>query len=1032
MRRGHWESYALIDGLPDVNVLAILEDSGGYLWFGTEDGGVSRYDGQSFTNFTTEDGLAGNCVKAILEDRAGNLWFGIGGWNVEGGVSRYDGQSFVTFTTEDGLPCNNVWAILQDRKGNLWFGTWGGGVSRYDGQSFVNFTTKDGLATDLITSILEDREGCLWFGNYLSGVSRYNGDSFMNLTVKDGLADRRVTSVLEDREGCFWFGTYDGGVSRYDGNGFANFTAKDGLADNRVTSIIEDREGNLWFGTYSGGVSRYDGTSFLTSTIEDGLADNRVASILEDREGNLWFGTYSGVSRYDRGSFVTFAVEDGLAHNDVRTIVEDEQGNLWFGTPSGVSRYDGGKFVSLTREDGLTHNDVRSIAADREGCLWFGTYSGGVSRMEVCPTDGISFVTFNKRDGLAGNHIWSIAGDSGGCLWFATRGGVSRYDGDRFVTFTRKNGLAHNHVWSIAEDRNSNLWFGTMDGASRYDGDRFVTFTTRDGLAHNHVRSIIEDRDGRLWFATRGGVSCYDGQSFRTLTVKEGLPCKNIRSVLQDEEGYFWFGTNGGGVCKYDGRNFQSITTRDGLAHDTVRQIVQDKAGNLWFASPNRVTRYIPPAQIVKPRVRLTQVTADRVYDDPGSIETSASQVIFEYKGLSFKTKFDRIKYIYRLDGIDTDWSKATRERRVRYEDLKPGEYIFRVQAIDRDLNYSESAVLNLTVQPDPVLAELNYLRQETSGKYRFDSIIGSSDAIKLVRALMERAIDSKLKQVVLVTGETGTGKELVAKAIHYNGPRKDKPLRDRNCGAIPKDLLASDLFGHRKGAFTGATEDKIGLFEAASGGTLLLDEIGEMPQDAQVHLLRVLQENRIQRLGENISRDVDVQIIAITNRDLVEDVAAGRFREDLYYRLSEFPIHIPPLRERVEDALLLAEHFLQETDREFGGFAPGVLEMLQNYSWPGNIRELRNAVRRAAVLAEEGQQIQTYHFPSQITHEESLVQEILSNRVKYSESVDRFRRRLIIEALRQSDGNRNEAARLLGMDRSNLRALIKRLGISL
>jgi len=225
-----------------------------------------------------------------------------------------------------------------------------------------------------------------------------------------------------------------------------------------------------------------------------------------------------------------------------------------------------------------------------------------------------------------------------------------------------------------------------------------------------------------------------------------------------------------------------------------------------------------------------------------------------------------------------------------------------------------------------------------------------------------------------------------------------------------------------------------MGLFETASGGTIVLDEIGEMSQDMQVQLLRVLEERKIQRLGEYISRDVDVRIIAMTNRYLVQEVTTGRFREDLFYRLNEFPIHMPPLRERREDIPLLAEQFLndylQKHNRKLDGFASDVFDMLQSYSWPGNVRELRNELYRACALAEPGSQVQTYHFSSQIIRGESLVREIMSERVSYRESLNRFGRRLAEEALRECNGNRTHATRLLGMDRSNLVALIKRLGI--
>jgi two-component system response regulator HupR/HoxA len=296
----------------------------------------------------------------------------------------------------------------------------------------------------------------------------------------------------------------------------------------------------------------------------------------------------------------------------------------------------------------------------------------------------------------------------------------------------------------------------------------------------------------------------------------------------------------------------------------------------------------------------------------------------------------------------------------------------------------------------------------------------------------MERAIDSGL--TVLITGETGTGKELIAKAIHYNSPRKDYPLVVSNCGAIPRELLASDLFGHRKGAFTGATEDKMGLFEAASGGTVLLDEIGEMSEEAQIHLLRVLQDGKIQRIGETQLRDVDVRVIAITNRDLEAQMKAEKFREDLYYRLSVFPLHVPPLRERADDIPLLAEHFLDEAcseqNKDMSGFAPAVMDVLMAYHWPGNVRELAHEAYRAVALAEEGMMVQIYHFSRKITRGESLMQQAISGSSSYSEAVDDFRRRYIQQVLTECGGNRHEAARRLQMNRSNLLKVMKRLGI--
>ncbi|MFQ6043986.1 MAG: sigma 54-interacting transcriptional regulator, partial [Candidatus Poribacteria bacterium] len=446
------------------------------------------------------------------------------------------------------------------------------------------------------------------------------------------------------------------------------------------------------------------------------------------------------------------------------------------------------------------------------------------------------------------------------------------------------------------------------------------------------------------------------------------------------------------------------------------------------------LTRYRPSR--VPPKVRIVSVTTDQTRSDLDAIPafTVGTRVTIAYSAIDFKTVPEKRQYRCRVKEIDKDWRSTTKATAFDYTFEKPGTYTFQVQAIDRDLNFSESATLSLTVQPDPkfvaMQTELNGLRREVIRKYRFENLIGESDTIQEVHALMEKAIDSGL--TVLISGETGTGKELVAKAIHYNSPRKDKPLKEINCGAI--DLVASTLFGHRKGAFTGAHEDKLGLFEDASGGTVLLDEIGEMPEDAQIHLLRVLQERKIQRVGETQPRDVDVRVIAITNRDLMDEVEAGRFREDLYFRVTVFPIHVPPLRERVDDIPLLAEHFLQSAchnqDKESDGFASGVMEMLQSYPWPGNVRELEHEIYRAVALANEGSRIQPYHFSSRVTQGESLIQVVLSERLSYKQSLDRFAHRLVEDALRECNGNRTQAAKRLGMRRPNLVALIKRLGL--
>ena len=304
--------------------------------------------------------------------------------------------------------------------------------------------------------------------------------------------------------------------------------------------------------------------------------------------------------------------------------------------------------------------------------------------------------------------------------------------------------------------------------------------------------------------------------------------------------------------------------------------------------------------------------------------------------------------------------------------------------------------------------------------------LIGSSAAMRQVYALISKVLHSPY--TVLLLGETGTGKELVARAIHDYGPRRAKGLIVQNCAALPENLLESELFGYRKGAFTGADRDRAGLFDAANGGTLLLDEVGDMPLSLQAKLLRVLQEGEIRPLGCNDTHKVDVRIIAATHRDLAALVSAGQFREDLYYRLAQFPIELPALREREDDILVLARHFAERActflQRDEVSWSDDVLDQLSNYAFPGNVRELKGLVERALLLCE-GNELQVEHF--------SLLLDAVSrdSNLNLRERLEQVERSLMLDCLRKHDGNKTNAARELGLPRRTFIYRLGRLNIS-
>ena len=332
---------------------------------------------------------------------------------------------------------------------------------------------------------------------------------------------------------------------------------------------------------------------------------------------------------------------------------------------------------------------------------------------------------------------------------------------------------------------------------------------------------------------------------------------------------------------------------------------------------------------------------------------------------------------------------------------------------------------LHLTLERARKMARLQRenreLRRAVEHTFRFENLVGSSEAMRRLYELLE--LTAPTMSTALIGGETGTGKELVARAIHYNSPRREAPFVTVNCGALPDSLVEAELFGHRKGAFTGADSNRPGKFEAADGGTLFLDEIGEIPLELQPKILRALQTGEIDRIGQDHPSRIDVRIVAATNSDLEQAVAEGTFRRDLYYRLAVVQITVPPLRERQDDIPLLAQHFLarfsERNQRSGLRFPPEVFSLFDRYAWPGNVRELENAVERMLVLSRDDV-LSLDALPDQIvgaTETDQAPVRLPDGGVDF-ESLERD---FIQQALRRTQGNQTQAARLLGLTRSTL-----------
>ncbi|HXU91420.1 MAG TPA: sigma-54 dependent transcriptional regulator [Methylomirabilota bacterium] len=395
--------------------------------------------------------------------------------------------------------------------------------------------------------------------------------------------------------------------------------------------------------------------------------------------------------------------------------------------------------------------------------------------------------------------------------------------------------------------------------------------------------------------------------------------------------------------------------------------------------------------------------------------------------------EMDGIEVLERLkaldEGIEVILVTAVKTVRTAVAAMKLGAFDYVTKPFDEDELLS---LVRRALQKRSLEREVTFLRGELARQHDREDIVGEHPEMQKLSRLITQV--ARTTTTVLITGESGTGKELIARAIHHRGPRRDKPFVPVNPAAIPESLVESELFGHEKGAFTGAHQRKLGRFELAQGGTLFLDEIGLLRPEVQAKLLRVLQEREIERVGGTHPIKIDVRIVAATNLDLKRAVASGAFREDLFYRLNVVPIAVPPLRDRIEDLPLLVDHFIRrynhECNKRIEALTPDALAALSSYTWPGNVRELQNIVERTVVLVD-GPLISAADLPLDLTISARPGSTSDKRRVDLNEASDRFERLIVQRVLEEARGNVSEAARVLGLHRNSLKVKLARWKLS-
>ena len=950
--------YTVFDGLAGMHVEDIYQDRQGFLWIATADGGVSRFDSARFDTFGLKDGLPNLTVMAIAEDADGRLLFGTFG----GGLAAYDGRDFQVYTTEHGLPSNEIFSLQVQPDSSILAST-GAGVAWFaEGRCIKCVTDVDGQPLGQVRDMATDVAGTIWLATMTRGIISLDGRC-MGL---DDRANQWPWKFAQDPSGYLWVGFHYTGtevlIGRYDPRdqhlAFLNVGKGDeGVVNHGTRHVRADERGWVWL-THRG-VVVYDGQEwhpFSASLPDIDFSATRLS--YEDREGNIWIGLWGGGLIFcDPVSIRRYTEANGLPDREIRHLGEDHEGRMWIGTMAGMACMEEVRICPVETEE-----IVSAMVVDGEGQVWSGGDTGKVYKWEGQTPQAISVSEETHPEEISG-----LCEDGQGRIWVGTsEGRFGWIEENRFIPLECGTVLQDQErvfwIGALLRDQDGVLWLGShgMIPALYYCEDGHLRPADMAGAESIIYVNVLWEHQNTLWVGTAKGLFALDVRSrkVRHFTVEQFGPSANgILALTADSQGHIWMGTSGGGVLRYDGQTFQSIRLGPSALENKVEAVLCDRRGRLWFGTRAGLVAYQPGH--TPPRLVIREVMAGTRLDVPETVSCpeSTPEIRIHFQGISFRSGAGQMRYSHRLLGHrpTEQWSAFTAADAVAYSDLPVGEYCFEVRTMDRDGLLSEVASMEVQIVPDAKTERIQALESVLQAT---DHVVHSES--RAMRHVMEQTVRvAETAMTVLVLGETGTGKGLIAQTLHETSTRRKRPFIHVNCGALPVGLVESELFGHEKGAFTGANTRQLGRFELADGGTLFLDEIGELPLEAQRVLLNILEENALTRVGGQQPVPVDVRVVAATNRDLRQAIDEGAFREDLFYRLSVFTLEIPPLRQRHEDIPALAAHFAERYAQHLRRPVPtldeGVVAHLQEYAWPGNVRELEHLIQRAVLLCKGG-----------------------------------------------------------------------------
>ncbi len=732
--------YSIEEGLSQSSVYCIIQDSRGYIWMGTDGGGLSRFDGVKFDTFTKADGLSDIVVRSLFEDSKGNIWIGTGN-----GITLYDGFKFTAIGKDEGLPGSAVLKITEGSDGMIWAGTNDGGlagISVGDSLVITSFTNEDGLiSSNFVFDIYEDPAKKLWLG-MIGGVNIIEfGDGpekKIKKIVNPEIKSESIVSVISIEPGindAVWLGTYGDGLFKATPSGGTDgYVIEPSVINNELPGLfiwdmLMGRDGELWIATDKNGVIKFRDKR-ITGVLnrERGLPSNQIIDLMEDEEGNYWFASFGqGAIMFGDERLLSYGQEEGLAGNQVLGIQLGSEDIFYIATEEGVQSFknENGSIRQVnhfTSGNGLNDVGANTIIS-RGKQIWIGT-NNGINILE-----GSVLSRFSKNTELPDRKINCLLSDSKNNLWIGTNGGYGRYSGDRLFFLSQEEGLIHSEVQTIIEDRKGRIWMGTIGGLVRLDGDIYTDFNAEDGLSFLRINCLAEDPAGNIWIGTfGGGIFKFDNTNstapISVIATREILSSNTINSLLFLNDTMLIAGTDKG-FDQITIDNDQVITKAihfgfdDGFTgENNINAVARDKDGFVWFGTKNGLVRFDPEQDekyFEKPRVLVTDLKLffeEVDWQQKGFklhkfsslpqhlvLSHNDNHITFEFTGFSYHSPEDLL-FSYSLDPQSKEWSPYSNQREVQFPGLTPGSYTFKVRTKDKYGKVGDVTEYAFTIKP--------------------------------------------------------------------------------------------------------------------------------------------------------------------------------------------------------------------------------------------------------------------------------------------------------------------------------------------